>query len=122
MKAIVYIFNIISNAVFNLFHDIKYCIYWHVKFKTPCKSAGHECFTINYALKNFISSMQAAKTIFQLELMKPKYRKIIPSIKLKLINFIKTSDLIQYIYWKIRIKLIKVRLISGRGANTTMKM
>lgn len=34
---------------------------------------------------------------------------------------IKNSNIIQYIYWKIRIKAIRLRLITGNGSHTMRK-
>lgn len=41
---------------------------------------------------------------------------------INIFSWIENIRVIQYIYWKVRIKAIKLRLINGKSGHTTMKL
>lgn len=115
MKNIIWAFKYILSAVYNLIYDIVYLPYWRKKYIPTYNGKYEIIFTRHYAIERFKTSIKASIANIQLEFMKSKYRNITRNMKFRLTSIIKSFSLVQYIYWKIRIKAIKLKLLKGRS-------
>lgn len=111
MKNILWAFKNILKAVYNLIYDLIYLPYWRTKYMPTYKGKYEVIFTSQYAIEKFKTSIRISVMSLRLELMKSYYRKLIPNLKRKIMS----HRLIQYIYWKLRINAIKLRLINGKS-------
>ncbi len=126
MKMIIITFNIM---LYQLWVVLRY-EYWHIahvlfhkernkSYCTSCNLVSQGIERLNFNAGSFKFALYFQLLRCKLELRNYIRRTIKPFVT-KEYNKIINSSIIQYIYWKIRIKAIKLRLINGRSGRTNI--
>ncbi len=127
MKIIIITFN---TMLYQLWVVLRYeC--WHIEHvlfhRRRNKSYCTSCNLVPQGIKHLDTNIRSFKFALNHQLQRSKLKlrfyikRTIKPFFIKNFYNIKSSSIIQYIYWKIRIKAIRLRLIAGNGGHTMRK-